>query len=250
MFIGDLRIHADTEALIEAVAERWMALADRAISARGKFHVALSGGATPRALYRRLAQAPYAERLAWEHVHIYFGDERTVPPDHPDSNYRMAKEALLDHVPIPAAQVHRIEGEAEDPHQAAAAYTTVLTGNLPLTAQGVVQFDLLLLGVGPDGHIASLFPATPVLHERARMVEAVHVENLDTWRITLTLPVIDHARHVLMLVSGAGKAAIMRDVFATQPTPPYPVQLINPQGALEWHLDQAAAAELPEELRS
>jgi len=250
MFIGDLRIHPNADALIEAVAERWVTLADSAINNRGKFHVALSGGTTPRTLYRRLTQAPYKERIAWEYVHVYFGDERTVPADHADSNYRMAKEALLDHVPIPAAQIHRIEGEAEDPQQAAVAYTQVLTGNLPLSAQGVVQFDLLLLGLGADGHIASLFPGTPVLHERARMVEAVHVEKLDTWRITLTLPVIDHARHVMLLVSGAGKAAIMRDVFATQPTPPYPVQLINPQGMLEWHLDQAAAAELPEELRS
>jgi len=250
MFIGDLRIYSDTDALIKAVAERWVVLADNAITARGKFHVVLSGGSTPRDLYHCLSQSPYKERIAWEHIHIYFGDERTVPADHADSNYRMAKEALLDHVPIPASQIHRIEGEAEDPHQAALAYTQELTGNLPLSAQGVVQFDLLLLGVGPDGHIASLFPSTPVLHERARMVEAVHVEKLDTWRITLTLPVIDHARHVLILVSGAGKADIMRDIFASQPTPPYPVQLINPQGMLEWHLDKAAAAELPEELRS
>lgn len=250
MFIGDLRIHADADALIDAVAERWAVLAEDAVSTRGKFHVALSGGTSPRRLYQRLAQAPYAQRVAWEHVHIYFGDERTVPPDHADSNYRMAKEALLDSVPIPTSQIHRIEGEREDPHRAAAAYTKVLTDNLPLSAQGVVQFDLLLLGVGPDGHIASLFPATPVLHERARMVEAVYVEKLDTWRITLTLPVIDHARHVLILVSGSGKASIIHDVFATKPTPPYPVQLINPQGALEWHLDQAAAAALPEELRS
>ena len=236
MFIGDLRIHADANSLMEAVATRWLEIANEAISARGRFHVALSGGSTPRSLYRLLA--------------LYFGDERTVPPDHNDSNFRMAKEALLDHVAIPLAHIHRIKGELEDPHDAAGAYTRELTSNLPLSAQGVVQFDLLLLGVGSDGHIASLFPATPVLHERARLVEAVHVENLDSWRITVTLPVIDHARHVLILVSGDAKAPIIRDVFATRRTPPYPVQLINPQGMLEWHLDQAAAALLPEELRS
>jgi 6-phosphogluconolactonase len=250
MFIGDLRIHANADALIEAAAQRWVEISDGAISARGKFHAALSGGATPRALYRRLAQPPFASRVAWDRVHVYFGDERTVPPDHADSNYLMAKETLLDYVPIPASQIHRIEGEMLDPHQAAIKYTRILTKNLPLSAQGVAQFDLLLLGVGTDGHIASLFPGTPVLHERARLVEAVHVEKLNTWRITVTLPVIDHARQVLILVSGDNKANIVRDVFATRHTPPYPVQLINPQGALEWHLDQAAAALLPEELRS
>ena len=250
MFIGDLRIHADADVLIDAVTERWLALAEGAISARGKFQVALSGGSTPHALYNRLAQAKFAKRLAWDRVHVYFGDERTVPPDHADSNFRMARETLLDHVPVPATQIHRIEGEALDPHAAALKYTRILTKNLPLSAQGVVQFDLLLLGVGIDGHIASLFPGTPVLHERARLVEAVHVEKLDTWRVTVTLPVIDHARHVLILVSGEDKAPIMRDVFSTRQTPPYPVQLINPQGVLEWHIDQAAAALLPEELRS
>ena len=250
MFIGDLRIHSDTETLIEAVAQRWAALADNAISARGKFHVALSGGNTPRALYRRLAQKPYIGKISWDKVHVYFSDERTVPPDHADSNFRMAKEALLDHVPIPAIQIHRMEGESTNPQSAAVNYTGILTKNLPLSSQGVVQFDLLLLGVGQDGHIASLFPATPVLHERARLVEAVYVEKLDTWRISLTLPVIDHARHVLILVSGASKAPIIRDVFTARHTPPYPVQLINPQGTLEWHLDWVAAALLPEELRS
>ena len=250
MFIGDLRIYADAAALIDAVAQRWLDLAGSAINARGKFHVALSGGSTPRALYRRLTHPKFASRIPWDRVHIYFGDERTVPPDHADSNYHMAKEALLDHVPIPATHIHRIEGEIADPHVAAGKYIRELTGNLPLSAQGVVQFDLLLLGVGSDGHTASLFPATPVLYERARLVEAVYVEKLEAWRITVTLPVIDHARHVLILVSGDQKASIVRDVFTTRRAPPYPVQLINPQGILEWHLDQAAAALLPKELHS
>lgn len=250
MFIGDLRIHADASSLIEAVARRWVEVANDAISARGKFHVALSGGSTPRSLYRLLALPRFADHIPWDRIHIYFGDERRVPPDHTDSNFRMVKDSLLDHVAIPLAQVHRMKGELDDPHAAANIYTQELTSNLPLSAQGVVQFDLLLLGVGSDGHIASLFPATPVLYERARLVEAVYVEKLDSWRISVTLPVIDHARHVMILVSGAAKAPVMHDVFTTQRTPPYPVQLINPQGNLEWHLDQAAAADLPEELRS
>ena len=250
MYIGDLRIHADANALIEAVARRWLEVATTAINTRGKFHVALSGGSTPGALYRLLALPKFVDRIPWDRVHVYFGDERTVPPDHADSNFHMAKEALLDYVAIPANQIHRMIGEMEDPHAAASDYTRVLTTNLPLSAQGVVQFDLLLLGVGTDGHIASLFPGTPVLHERARLVEAVYVEKLNSWRITVTLPVIDHARHVLIVVSGDAKAGIIRDIFSTRRAPPYPVQLINPQGTLEWHLDHAAAALLPEELRS
>jgi 6-phosphogluconolactonase len=234
MYIGDLRIHADANALIEAVAQRWLEVANNAINARGKFHVALSGGSTPSALYRLLALPQFAKRVPWDRVHVYFGDERAVAPDHADSNFRMAKEALLDHVTIPIAHIHRIMGELEDLQAAASTYTRELTTNLPLSAQGVVQFDLLLLGIGTD----------------ARLVEAVYVEKLDSWRITITLPVIDHARHVLIMVSGDTKARIIRDVFATRRAPPYPVQLINPQGTLEWHLDKAAAALLPEELRS
>ena len=250
MIIGDLRLFADGDALNYAAAQRWVQLAEAAISARGKFHIALSGGSTPRALYRRLANPDFANRIAWDRVHVYFGDERTVAPEHADSNYRMAKEALLNHVPIPPTQIYRMEGESADPHEAATQYARLLSSKLPMSAQGIVQFDLLLLGVGPDGHIASLFPGTPVLHERARLVEAVFVEKFDSWRITLTLPVIDQARHVLILVSGESKASIMREVFGARTTPPYPVQLINPQGVLEWYLDQAAASLLPEALRS
>ena len=250
MLNGDLRQFPDLDALNYAAAQRWVQLAEAAIIARGKFHAALSGGSTPRALYRRLASPEFANRVAWDRVHIYFGDERTVPPDHPESNYRMAKEALFDHVPIPLAQIHRIEGERADVHEAATKYSQLLATRLPLSAQGVVQFDLLLLGVGPDGHIASLFPGTPVLHERARFVEAVYVQKLESWRITVTLPVIDHARHVAILVSGENKSPILRDVVRGRRSPPYPVQLINPQGVLEWYLDSAAASLLPKELRS
>ncbi len=249
MLVGELRIHPDPEALARAVAERWVELAAEAARARGRFHVALAGGSTPRRLYRLLAETPYRERIPWAQVHLWFGDERCVPPDHPESNYRMVRESLLDRVPIPPEQVHRMEGEAEDPAEAATRYARELTSQLPLSAQGVVQFDLILLGMGTDGHTASLFPGTPVLRERARLVEAVHVERLGRWRITLTLPVIDHAHHVLFLVTGAEKAAVIREVFIGRPSPPYPVQLIQPRGQVEWHLDEAAAAELPEELR-
>lgn len=250
MLNGDLRLFVDADALYFAAAQRWVQLAEAAIAARGKFHVALSGGSTPRSLYRRLANPEFANRIAWDRVHVYFGDERAVPPAHTDSNFRMAKEALFDHVPIPLAQIHRIEGERADIHEAATKYSQLLASRLPLSAQGVVQFDLLLLGVGTDGHIASLFPGTAVLHERARFAEAVFVEKLEAWRVTVTLPVIDHARHVMILVSGEDKAPILRDVVSGRRTPPFPVQLINPQGMLEWYVDGAAASLLPAELRS
>lgn len=250
MLNGNLRLFVDLEALDLAAAQRWVQLVEAAIAARGKFHVALSGGSTPRALYRRLAHPEFAHRIAWDRVHIYFGDERAVPSNHADSNFRMAKEALFDHVPIPPTQIYRIEGERTDIHEAGTKYSQLLASHLPLSAQGVVQFDLLLLGVGTDGHIASLFPGTPILHERARFVEAVFVEKLEAWRVTVTLPVIDHARHVMVLLSGENKAPILRDLVVGRRGPPYPVQLINPQGVLEWYVDNAAASLLPAELRS
>src|SRR3569833_1366958 len=191
MLSGDLRLFVDTDALHFAAAQPRAQQEEAAIMARGKIHVALSGGSTPRALYRRLANPEFANRVAWDRVHIYFGDERAVAPDHPDSNYRMANEALFDHVPIPPTQIHRIEGERADIHGAATRYSQLLATRLPLSAQGVVQFDLLLLGVGADGHITTQKPKTPKQHKRTRKDKAVRVEKLDSWRITVTLPVID-----------------------------------------------------------
>src|SRR3569623_1646412 len=158
MLSGDLRLFVDTDALHFAAAQRWAQLAEAAIMARGKFHVALSGGSTPRALYRRLANPEFANRVAWDRVHIYFGDERAVPPDHPDSNYRMAKEALFDHVPIPPTQIHRNEGERADIHEAATRYTQLLTTRMPLypvqrsIPHGVVEWYV-------DSAAAALLPS-------------------------------------------------------------------------------------------
>ncbi|HHM04348.1 MAG TPA: 6-phosphogluconolactonase [Gammaproteobacteria bacterium] len=250
MMVGQLHVNPDLDALAQAVAARWVELAREAVAARNGFFVALSGGSTPRALYSALREARYAREVDWNKVWFYFGDERNVPPDHPDSNYRMARETLFDHIPVPSSNIFRMEGEAADPNEAATRYATALTAKLPLSARGIVQFDLVLLGLGNDGHVASLFPGTPVLHERARLVEAVWVEQLKTWRITLTLPVIEEARHVLLMVSGRGKADILRDVFTAVATPPYPVQLINPRGEFEWYVDAEAAALLPKELIS
>ncbi len=239
-----VHIYNNTDALSRAAAQRWIELAEQAIKARGQFHIALSGGTTPRSLYECLASPEFAGRVDWQHVHVWFGDERTVPPGHPDSNYRMACEALLSHVPIPPAHVHRIEAEKD---AAAQAYETLITASIPRSAAGVAQFDLILLGLGPDGHVASLFPDTAILQERVRQVAAVHVDKLNTWRISLTLPVIDSARHIIVLVAGAAKAEIVRQILTEgQRSVPYPVQMIHPAGTFEWYLDAAAAQALPE----
>lgn len=231
-----LHVLPDAAALYRAVAERLLALGEQAIAARGAFHLALAGGATPRGLYALLAGPGLAGRLDWTRVQLYFGDERCVAPDHPDSNYRMVREALLDHLPV-APQVHRIAGERA-PGQAAADYAALLASQLP---DGV--FDLVLLGLGPDGHIASLFPGSAALDERRATVAAVYLPLLDAWRISLTLPLLNRARHLLLLVSGAAKAAVVRQALHDA-TAALPVQRLRPHGTLEWFLDAAAAARL------
>lgn len=244
-----LQICADLEALSQAAAKRFTDLAARAIGQRGAFHVALAGGATPRRLYQCLATPIYAERISWFQVHVYFGDERAVPPDHPDSNYRMARETLLDHVPIPVSQIHRIEGEQKDLARSAAAYSELIRGQVPCGDNGLPQFDLILLGIGPDGHVASLFPDTPILKEQEKLAAAVYVGKLCTWRISLTLPVINNARHVAVLAAGENKANIIRRTFIDDAgSERFPIQLVRPAGELEWYLDAAAARSLSEEV--
>lgn len=237
------RVFQSPEALADGVAREWIKLAQEAIAIRGSFHVALSGGSTPKILYERLAKPDYAARPEWRNTYIWFGDERAVPPDHEQSNYRMAKQALLDRVPIPPVQVFRIEGEQQDLKKAAMAYSRKLAMNTPQAENGMPQLDLVLLGMGDDGHVASLFPGTDALTEARKLVMPVYVEKLKSWRITFTLPLINHARRVLMLVCGAGKANMMGQVFG-QPGP-LPVQRVAPvSGRFEWRLDNDAAARL------
>jgi 6-phosphogluconolactonase len=241
-----LHIHADPAALARAVAVRGAELARAAQAERGDFHVALAGGSTPQLLYRLLA-SEYREQIDWTRTHIYFGDERCVAPDHPDSNYGMAREALLRHVAIPPGQVHRIEAEDPDPHAAARRYSDLLHRLLPRPRpRGTGQFDLVLLGLGPDGHIASLFPDTAILDEHRAWVAAVHVDKLRAWRISLTFPAINAARHIALLVAGDNKASIIRDVIGKPGAAArYPAGLLRPAGELEWFLDHAAAHLLP-----
>jgi 6-phosphogluconolactonase len=213
---------------------------------KGKvFTMALSGGSTPRGMFGVLAAEPYRSRLPWSNLRVFWGDERSVPPEHPDSNFRMAREALLDHVPIPPDQVFRMEGECE-PEVAAARYEKVLQAQFHLPDGVIPRFDLLLLGMGSDGHTASLFPGTPALSETHRLVVANWVESLQTFRITLTPPVLNAAREVVFLVCGEDKADVLQGVLEGERQPQhYPAQLVNPtDGNVIWFLDRAAGSRL------
>ncbi|MAS35812.1 MAG: 6-phosphogluconolactonase [Anaerolineaceae bacterium] len=245
--MGQIRVYKDHDALIEAAADYVLGCYDQAVEDHDYFAVALSGGSTPRALYELLASPERAQHPGWAKVHIFWGDERNVPPEHADSNYRMAREALLDQVALPRSNVHRIQGEL-NPAQAAAEYEQELRRFFARTG-GKIRFDLVLLGLGDDGHTASLFPGTLALKERERAVVANPVPQLDTWRISLTFPVINDASHVAFLVSGAAKAGALVKVLEG-PHQPYelPSQLVQPvDGELVWLLDQDAAASLSEQ---
>jgi 6-phosphogluconolactonase len=245
-FMGDVEIFSDRSDLVRAEAERFVRLTREAIASRGRCLVALSGGSTPKPLYELLATPPYAAQLDWPRLHLFWGDERCVPPDHPDSNYRMTREALLDRVPIPSENVHRIRGE-DDPQQAAAAYERKLREVLGPADPPARSFDVVLLGLGPDGHTASMFPGTAAPTETRRWAMAVHVEQpREMWRVTLTTVVLNAAADVTFLVVGADKAARLRQVVTGERSGPLlPAQRIEPAlGRLHWMVDAAAAAQL------
>lgn len=243
-----IQIVKDAEELAEEAARQFIAIGQAAIAAQGRFTVALSGGRTPRAMHAHLAAAPLCDQLEWSRVFVFWGDERCVPPDHPDSNYKMAEETLLSQVPIPPANVHRMRGE-DDPTQAAADYGLILQNFFQLSQVGgpspenYPRFDLVLLGMGPDGHTASLFPETAALQERSKPVTANYVPKLDSHRITLTSPSINRAANVLFLVEGEDKAQPLHEVLEGEyQSQVYPSQLIRPsQGQLTFLIDQAAA---------
>ncbi|CAK0771706.1 6-phosphogluconolactonase [Gammaproteobacteria bacterium] len=236
-----LTIFPDSLSLAAAAAEHIAALMQEVVAKRGVFHWALAGGRTPAALYRVLATASYAN-LPWKQVHIWFGDERTVPHDHPDSNFRMARESLLDNIPLPAHQVHPMPSDLITLRQGARAYAQCLESLLP-HHNGVPCLDLILLGMGADGHIASLFPGSCALHQTHQATVAVYAPGPRTWRVTLTRPVIDHAHQVLLLVTGADKAATLAQALAPNPHDPLlPIQRLAPRGKMVWYLDAAAAS--------
>lgn len=241
-------VSEDAASLAQRAAGHMVEAIEQAVAARGRARIAISGGSTPKSTFQLLGDPaqPWRARMPWERLELFWVDERCVPPDHPDSNYRMTREALLDHAPLAPAQIHRIEGEL-DPEEGAARYESGLRNAFRLEGAETPVFDLVQLGMGPDGHTASLFPHTAALHELGRLSVANHVENKDAWRITLTWPVINHARQVFFLIGGAEKAAILRQVLlGPRDVERLPSQLIHPSsGILTLILDRAAASQLP-----
>lgn len=239
-----IETYTDGAALARAAAERFVEQAGSAIAGKGRFSVVLAGGSTPKALYRRLAADPFAGAIDWTRVHVFWGDERTVPPDHMDSNFRMAHDSLLSRLPIPVRNIHRISGEA-DPQEAAQDYDQTLRS---FFADAHACFDLVLLGMGDDGHTASLFPGSEAVEKevkglQGRWVVANYVEKLATWRITMTTLPINGAAHVIFLVSGEEKAGTLQQVLNGPYQPrAFPSQLIRPHnGRITWMLDADAA---------
>ncbi len=225
-------------------AEEFVRAAKDSIEDRGVFNVALSGGSTPRGLFSLLAtDEPLRGQVAWKKVNFFWGDERHVPPDHADSNYCMAAEALLSKVPIDSKRVWRIKGEMDDMELAAEEYEKVITDHFRLTDGKLPRFDLVLLGMGPDGHTASLFPGTKALHEQERLVVSNWVGKFDTDRVTLTAPVLNNAGAIVFLVGGDDKAPALKSVLEGAFEPEQlPAQLIRPaDGRLVWFIDPAAA---------
>ena len=222
-------------ALAERAATGLVAAVHEAVRAAGTARISLAGGTTPKAMYELLATAPGRPPIPWERVHLYWSDERHVPPDHKDSNYGMARDALVMHVPIPASQVHRIRGE-RPPDEAARLYERELPD----------RFDVLLLGLGEDAHIASIFPRSLVLQETKHRVAAPWVAHLKAYRITLTPPALLSAARIMMIVSGAAKAPAVAAAFEKPAdAASYPVHLLRPAGdRVEWFIDRAAARDL------
>ena len=244
---SDVRVFPELLSLSRAAAAEFVALAREAVQARGMFTVVLSGGSTPKTLYSLLADDPrFRSEVAWEKVHFFFSDERHVPPDHPDNNYRMVYRALLSKIPAPPQNTHRMASELEDAAAVADHCEQSLREFFRLGPGAIPRFDLVLLGLGTEGHTASLFPGSPALKETVHLAVAAWVEKLGTWRITLTLPVLNNASEVAFLVSGAEKAEALRSVLQGPFDPNHcPAQAIQPaSGRRVFLVDQAAAKDL------
>lgn len=234
--LNEVRVFESSADLMEATAQEILKAAQQAVSERGRFTWALSGGSTPRGLYRLLASGPFRDRMPWEAIHFFWGDERHVPPDHPESNFRMAREAMLDAVPVLPGNVHRIRAEEPDAERAAAEYEEEIRSFF----SSETRFDLILLGLGKDGHTASLFPGSTAVHERERLVVAVWVEAQQAFRITLTPPVLNNAGRAVFLVSGEDKAQALHSVIEGERNPErYPAQVV--EGNRLWMVDRPAA---------
>ena len=241
-------VKENLEALSAAAAEWMTAAVEQAIAARGTARIAISGGNTPRRTFELLADPshPFRQRIDWSRLLLFWVDERCVPPDDKDSNYRMTREALLSKVPLPETNIVRIEGEL-NPEEAAARYESAMRNRFRLEGAELPRFDLVLLGMGPDGHTASLFPHSEALDSMMHLAVANHVEAKEAWRVTLTWPVINHASSVFFLISGEDKSKVLHEVLLGPYQPEVlPSQLIRPEsGELTFLLDRAAASLLP-----
>ncbi|HET8668383.1 MAG TPA: 6-phosphogluconolactonase [Terriglobales bacterium] len=234
---GEVRVYRDAEQVARAAAELFVETAAESIEARGRFRVALSGGSTPRRVYELLATPAFSSHVDWDSVDIFWGDERYVPAEDRDSNYGMTFEAFLRHVPVSA---HRVPTQISPPSAAAAAYEEQIWQ--AFEDPSMPQFDLIYLGLGANGHTASLFPYSPALRERSHLVVADFVAEVNGWRITMSAPLLNRGRTVAFLVEGQEKAPVLRDVLLGPPDPErLPAQLIAPEGKLLWIVDEAAA---------
>ena len=242
----EIKIYPDFQKLTNAAVEAFVALSNQAIRKRGLFTVSLSGGSTPEPFYRALGAPTNCTRVEWDHVHLFWGDERPVPPDHPDSNYRMAKDALIDPAGLPETNIHRVPAEM-DVRLAAFSYEEVLRD---FFKGGWPHFDLILLGMGKDGHTASLFPRSAGLNEEQRWFIANFAPKHETWRLTLTKHAINAAREIWIMVRGESKAGKLRDVLTGKEDPwQNPIQLVDPEDKnLTWWVDRDAAQKLPEKI--
>jgi 6-phosphogluconolactonase len=237
----EVLVCAEAAELAQESARRFAELAEVFTGDTGRFTVALSGGSTPKAMFQILAEKPFADALPWRSIYFFWGDERCVPPDHADSNYRMASESLLSKVPIPAENIFRIPAEDDDHQRAAARYSETLQ---KFFGEEWPHFDLVFLGMGADGHTASLFPGTKALKAHDRIAAANYVDKFQSWRITLTADAINRARNVIFLVAAQDKAPALKEVIEGPRNPElYPSQLIDPfYGTLLWMIDEAAAS--------
>ncbi len=244
--IADYLVYDTPERVAQAAAEVFTKYAVDAAAARGVARIAISGGTTPKRMFALLAAEPFLSQVPWDKLELYWVDERCVGPDDADSNYRMTREQLLSKVPLPSDRVFRMEGEM-DPEEAASRYEATLRNNFKLEGAQAPSFDLVLLGMGDDGHTASLFPHTAAIHEMGRLVVANYVEEKKTWRITLTWLVINHGRMVVFLIEGAAKADRLHEVLLGDYDPErLPSQLIRPDsGKVHLLLDAEAARRLP-----
>ncbi|MBI4525986.1 MAG: 6-phosphogluconolactonase [Deltaproteobacteria bacterium] len=239
---GELIVCNDPEELAYRAAREFAQLVNQFVAESGRFVAALSGGSTPRRLYSVLASSEFQNKILWSNVHLFWGDERCVPADHPESNYRMVNDVLLSKVPVPKENIYRIQGE-KPPEVGAREYEQNLRAFFQVSGNQFPRFDLILLGLGEDGHTASLFPGSSVLRETNRWVVALYVERLATHRLTLTLPVLNKAANVFFLVTGQNKASILRRILSDrEPSQDIPARLVQPaNGNLVWWVDRKAA---------